>query len=130
MKTITQFSLFFALPLSLSGIAFLSPSVARPPTMTVYGNEACPAGYICVTRPAGDKYRVPEELRDEERNKPEQQSWASRQQIFAGAGAQGAGSCTSSGSGSEMGCGRVAAQNDVAERRAAKERLKNSAMPQ
>ncbi|AEI38335.1 MAG: hypothetical protein ABF461_05085 [Zymomonas mobilis subsp. pomaceae] len=130
MRISVRISLFCAAAFSLTGLAFLAPSTARPPTMTVYGNESCPAGYICVTKPAGDKYRVPEELRDEERDKPDQQSWAARQQIFQGAGAQGAGSCTTSGSGSEMGCGRVAAHNDVAERRAAKERLKNSAMPQ
>jgi hypothetical protein len=46
---------------------------------TIYGQDACPSNTICVTRPEGERYRIPKELRPSS-VKPSNQSWAVRAQ--------------------------------------------------
>jgi hypothetical protein len=55
------------------------PAVAQERILTIYGQDACPSNTICVTRPEGERYRIPKELRPSS-VKPSNQSWAVRAQ--------------------------------------------------
>jgi hypothetical protein len=77
--------------------------------VVVYGSEACPRGeageiIVCARRPEGDRYRIPEELRDTPDESPESESWAARAESLEYVGDTGTQSCSTVGPGGFTGC--------------------------
>lgn len=77
--------------------------------VVVYGSEACPRGeageiIVCARRPEGDRYRIPEELRDAPDDDPESESWAARAESLEYVGQTGIESCSPAGPGGFTGC--------------------------
>lgn len=109
------------------------PSVATLPpreapvngVLYIYGNERCPTDSsgneitVCVRRSAGERYRLPKDLRPDT-IKPEYQSWADRQQGALSVGSSGIGSCSAVGAGGATGCMTQQFEAARAERRARK----------
>ena len=76
----------------------------------VYGNEPCPRAtaadevVICGRRPDTERYRIPQELRDQPSDDPENTSWAVRAEALEYVGRTGIQSCSTVGPGGASGC--------------------------
>lgn len=88
---------------------------------TIYGEDRCPEGEICVVAPESERYRIPKNLREEQEIARENQSWALRQQGALEAGASGTGSCSTTGAGGGTGCYKQQVGTWKAEQKAKKE---------
>ena len=99
-----------------AGVLLYGPATAqtgarageRISQLVVYGADPCPRGVgdevvVCVRRREGDRYRVPEELREGPRG-PENESWAARVQSVEYVGRTGIQSCSPVGPGGFTGC--------------------------
>jgi hypothetical protein len=90
----------------------------------VYGNDPCPRGtndevVICGRRPETERYRIPEELRDDAAEPdPESESWAARATSLEYVGRTGIQSCSTVGPGGFTGCWAELMQAARGERRA------------
>lgn len=77
--------------------------------LVIYEGDKCPTNsdgeeiVVCVKRPASERFRIPQELRDQE-VAPSRESWAVRQRSALTAGDTGIGSCTAVGPGGGVGC--------------------------
>lgn len=103
-----------ALPLTALGLALAAfPAAAqdtgdeRVNTLIVYGEDECPPSTgeeitVCARLDEGERYRIPESLRQSE--DPANESWASRVKAFEAVGDFGPLSCTPIGAGGELGC--------------------------
>ena len=86
------------------------PAQERIVRIVVFGNEPCPLGgpdeiVVCARRPAGERYRVPEALRDEVTgDDPENVSWAVRADSLEYVGRTGIQSCSPVGPAGHTGC--------------------------
>ncbi len=96
-----------------------TPALAQPAPETsavdprinqliVYGDDPCPAGtdaeiIVCARKPEGERFRIPENLRDDP-NSPINQSWAARATEIEYVGRTGIGSCSPVGQGGMIGC--------------------------
>jgi len=74
----------------------------------VYGSDPCPPStgnevIVCARRPEGERYRIPENLR-EPAPSPESESWAERAQSIEMVGRTGIQSCSPVGPGGATGC--------------------------
>ena len=78
--------------------------------VVVYGAEPCPPStadeiIVCARRPETERYRIPEELRDEATEEdPASEAWASRAQSLEYVGETGIQSCSTVGPGGVSGC--------------------------
>ena len=78
--------------------------------LVVYGSDPCPRGagadeiVVCARRPETERYRIPEELRDDSTNDPESTSWAARAEALEYVGRTGIQSCSTVGPGGVSGC--------------------------
>ena len=76
----------------------------------VYGNDPCPRAtgsdevVICGRRPDTERYRIPQELRDQPGDDPENTSWAVRAEALEYVGRTGIQSCSTVGPGGASGC--------------------------
>ena len=74
----------------------------------VYGRDPCPRAasgeeiVVCARRPETERYRIPQELRDDE--DPEGTSWAARAESLEYVGRAGIQSCSTVGPGGASGC--------------------------
>ncbi|MXP40148.1 hypothetical protein GRI75_00635 [Altererythrobacter soli] len=103
-----------ALPLVALGLALTSSPAAaqgageeRVNTLIIYGDDECPVSTgeeitVCARLDEGERYRIPESLRQSE--DPANESWASRVKSFEAVGNFGPLSCTPVGAGGELGC--------------------------
>jgi hypothetical protein len=97
--------------ISLMGNAALAqtgPGEERINQLIVYGTDPCPPGsdaeiIVCARKPESDRYRIPENLRDDP-NAPANQSWANRAIELSYVGRSGIGSCSTAGPGGMTGC--------------------------
>lgn len=120
--------------LKTAAIAALAVSVAALPAVPaaaqvqngvlyIYGNDRCPTNadgeeiVVCVRKGEGERFRIPQELRELEIT-PENRSWAARQENVMNAGDAGTGSCSAVGIGGATGCYVQRADAARAERRA------------
>lgn len=76
--------------------------------LIVYGDDPCPASsneeiIVCARKPDSDRYRIPENLRDNP-NAGFNQSWATRAEALEYVGNSGIGSCSPVGPGGSVGC--------------------------
>lgn len=112
--------LFFAVPMALVPLAVASAAQAqdgsyRSRTIVVFGDDPCPKAtnpdeiIVCARRPEEERYRIPKNLREEERA-----AIARRDDVAAGRAAlasgqpsaTGIGSCSTAGAGGVIGCTR------------------------
>lgn len=73
------------------------------PTITVFGNDACPRDTICVRAPENERYRIPKELRGES-GLALAERWGDRARSIEYTGASGTQSCSPVGAGGASGC--------------------------
>ena len=125
----------------LSALAFAAPAFAQQPgvpapeaalaaptgnvddvpvnQLIVYGDDPCPSTAdeitICVRLTEDDRYRIPENLRNDP-NDPDSQSWTNRAIELSYVGRTGIGSCTPVGPGGTSGCFNQIVQQARAER--------------
>jgi len=76
--------------------------------LIVYGDDKCPEStdqeiIVCAHKPEGERYRIPENLRDIVREN-RSQSWTSRVDELQYVGKSGIGSCSAVGPGGIIGC--------------------------
>ncbi len=107
MKLLAPIALVAA-GLSAPAIAQVGPEDVRVNQLIIYGDDPCPQStdaeiVICVKRPQADKYRIPENLRDNP-NARVNQSWTQRAEELTYMGRTGIGSCSAAGSGGATGC--------------------------
>lgn len=90
-------------------------------TVIVYGDDQCEEStaeelVICVRLDEGERYRIPEALRQSD--SPANEAWANRVQSFEAVGDFGPLSCSPVGAGGELGCLAKIIEAAYAERRA------------
>ena len=93
----------------------------RVNTVIVYGEDECQESsadelVICVRLNEGERYRIPEALRQSD--SPANESWSNRVQSFEAVGDFGPLSCSPVGAGGELGCLAKIIEAAYAERRA------------
>jgi hypothetical protein len=92
----------------------------RVNTVIVYGDDACPPStgeeiVVCARLDEGERYRIPEALRQVDN--PANESWANRVRSFETVGDFGPMSCSPVGAGGELGCTAQMIAAAYAERR-------------
>ncbi len=117
--------------LVLSAVALASAGIAqdtnqgsadRLVSLTVYGDEPCPAGasneiVVCARAPESERYRIPRALRTV-KSAPPARAWASRVHVLEDAArASRPNSCSPVGTGGQTGCFAHALERWFAERR-------------
>jgi hypothetical protein len=104
-----------AAPLALSAVpAHAQDGSFRSRTVVVYGSDPCPTStnpdeiVVCARRPEEERYRIPKDIRDQERAAAiarEDQVAANRAALVSGRlAATGTGSCSIQGAGGITGC--------------------------
>lgn len=86
----------------------------------VYGQDACPASRgeeitVCARKPEGERYRIPEGLRDHP--SPQNEAWTNRVSSYERVGASGTQSCSATGAGGWTGCMQNFIGNAYAEKK-------------
>ncbi len=129
-----------AIPLAATLLAAAIPALAQEPVdpiaqaeervrrVVVYGDDPCPPStdgeiVVCARLPETERYRIPEELRDEaSEDDPASESWASRAESIEYVGDTGIQSCSAVGPSGFTGCwAEVVRQAREERRRAATE---------
>ena len=89
----------------VSMTAFPTVAFAQAGTLsiTIYGNDPCPAQNICVRAPESQRYRLPQS-QNPQGTIQQRQSWARQSQALRTVGNTGAGSCSAVGPGGWTGC--------------------------
>ena len=78
--------------------------------VTVYGRDPCPRGaggeeiVICARKPESERYRIPQEIRNQPSTDPASQSWANKAESLEYVGRTGIQSCSTVGPGGFTGC--------------------------
>jgi hypothetical protein len=108
MRTASVFALALAAVASFAPAPGAAQSSERINRTIVYGRDPCPRGsgdeiVVCARRPEGERFRIPEELREPSDN-PENESWAVRAQSLEYVGRTGIQSCSTVGPGGFTGC--------------------------
>lgn len=83
------------------------PDNVRVNQLIIYGDDPCPQSsegeiIVCARKPEGERYRIPENLRD--LGNPESQAWTNRATELQYVGRTGIGSCSPAGPGGMVGC--------------------------
>lgn len=106
-----------AAPLALAAVpAQAQDGTYRQRTVVVYGNDPCPKAtnpdeiVVCARRPEEERYRIPKDLREQERAEAiarQDQVATNRAALVSGrTAATGTGSCSIQGAGGITGCTR------------------------
>jgi hypothetical protein len=117
-------------------LVWAAPAAAQqaPGVLLIYGNDKCPTNkdgeeiVVCQRLDESERFRIPRDLRDAE-VKPQNESWAVRQQDALTTGAVGTGSCSTVGASGSTGCFVQQATAARRERRKQKEAEQNLPLP-
>lgn len=117
-------------------LVWAAPAAAQQASgvLLIYGNDKCPTNkdgdeiVVCQRLDESERFRVPKDLRDAE-VKPQNESWAVRQQDALTTGAVGTGSCSTVGASGSTGCFVQQATQARRERRKQKEAEQNLPLP-
>lgn len=90
----------------------------RDRALVIYGNDACPADTICVTKPESERFRIPEELRETKKTQADV-AWGERVAQTQDVGRTGTMSCSAIGAGGWTGCYQKMLDQAAAEKRQA-----------
>ena len=103
-KLMTTFAVIAALAAGDLTV-FSAPAAAQAGkyTITVYGNDPCPAEAICIRKGESERYRLPKEQQLEGRRQ-QRESRAQTSQVLTTVGDTGTGSCSAVGPGGHTGC--------------------------
>lgn len=112
--------LVLAFALSLLPLAAPAPAAAQQRTLTIFGDDKCPADTICVVAPETERFRIPKQFR-ERLASPDSISWAVRSQATLTEGKTGTDSCSTVGAGGWTGCFMKQMQEARAEDKAKKQ---------
>jgi len=84
---------------------FSAPAAAQAGkyTITVYGNDPCPAEAICIRKGESERYRLPKD-QQLKGTRQENTSWAQKSKVLTTVGDTGTGSCSAVGPGGHTGC--------------------------
>lgn len=106
----------FALAMAIGAAPVAAQETYRSRTVVVFGTDACPTSsnpdeiIVCARRPEEERYRIPRELREQERAAAiarEDRVGENRAALASGrASAGGIGSCSAVGAGGGTGCTR------------------------
>lgn len=121
------------LPVAAAAIALAasllpaSPALAQrdPKVLVIFGNDECPTSngeeiVVCARKPEGERYRIPEELRDSAKTPPPS-NWTDRAMNLEYVGRQGTSTCAPGGGGGDWtGCWSKLMREAKAERKEAK----------
>jgi hypothetical protein len=103
----TRLTITFVAAAALVGgfVAVPMPAIAQAGqgTVTIYGNDPCPAQNICVRAPESQRYRLPKS-QNPQGTRQQRESWANKAQELSTVGATGTGSCSAVGPGGFTGC--------------------------
>lgn len=93
---------------SAPSFAQARPENVKVDQRIIYGDEPCPQStdetiIVCARKPESDRYRIPENLRDNP-NAPGNQAWTNRAIELSYAGRSGTDSCSTAGAGGFTGC--------------------------
>ncbi len=101
-------------PLAIAAPAMAQDGTYRSRTVVVFGNDECPKStnpdeiIVCARRPEEERFRIPKDLREQERAEAiarEDQVGENRAALASGrASATGIGSCSTAGAGGITGC--------------------------
>jgi hypothetical protein len=90
------------------------PAAAQPKQhireIVIYGNDPCPRSasgddiVICARKPETERYRIPQQLRNEPSDDQASQSWANKAESLQYVGRTGIQSCSTVGPGGFTGC--------------------------
>jgi hypothetical protein len=72
-------------------------------TVTIYGNDPCPREAICIVKPEGERYRLPQS-QNPQGTRQQRQSWAKKSQQLMSVGNTGTMQCSPVGPGGYTGC--------------------------
>lgn len=89
-----------------SGLAALpAPALAQAGgrTLTIFGNDPCPADAICVRAPESQRYRLPKS-QNPQGTRQQRESWAKKSQQLMTLGNTGTMQCSPVGPGGHTGC--------------------------
>jgi hypothetical protein len=94
--------------------ALAAPAAAQPQQhireIVIYGNDPCPRSssgediVICARKPETERYRIPQQLRNEPSDDQASQSWANKADSLQYVGRTGIQSCSTVGPGGFTGC--------------------------
>tara|TARA_Y100000815_G_scaffold242632_1_gene239667 strand:- start:2926 stop:3309 length:384 start_codon:yes stop_codon:yes gene_type:complete len=122
-----------AIAVAAAGFGFAAPAMAQDApingTITIYGNDPCPQGQICVRAPETERYRIPKTIRDNQPVERQNAAWATRVDGILDVGATGIGSCSTVGQGGQTGCAAQEIRQGTAEARERAERNTNLPLP-
>ncbi|UZK65103.1 hypothetical protein [Sphingomonas sp. M1-B02] len=133
----------FLLAATVASIPMLAPATAQAQNsqqtrsanapiggvLTVFGDDRCPSDVICVRAPESERYRIPQNLREQPGAPQQTESWAVRSGDALDAGRMGTGSCTTVGASGSTGCFVRQARQSKAEANARKEAANNLPLP-
>ena len=116
-----KFKIALGLALTVPGLLPFGPATAQrnsnESVLIVFGDQPCPRDTICVRKPAGEQFRIPEELRRVEPS-AQSRSWAERARQMEYFGDAGINSCSPVGPGGWNGCYQKMLRQSREERRA------------
>lgn len=124
MKSILAFAPLVAAG-SFAAFALAAPAAGQNPpddrvnTLIIYGDDDCPQSQsdeivVCARMDEGERYRIPERLR--ESSSPQNEAWTTRVRSFETVGRFGPMSCSPVGAGGELGCTAQAIEQAYAAR--------------
>jgi hypothetical protein len=133
LKRIAMVAGLAAAPLLIP--AAQAQNAAQNGVLVIYGNDKCPTNdsgeeiVVCQRLDEGERFRIPQTLRDQSVRPQISESWSVRSQDALEAGRTGTGSCSTVGAGGGIGCATRAISRGKAEARSRQEEASNLPLP-
>jgi hypothetical protein len=134
LKRIVIMAGLAAAPLLMPAAA-QAQNAAQNGVLVIYGNDKCPTNdngeeiVVCQRVDEAERFRIPQNLRQQTGRPQATESWAVRSQDALDAGRTGVGSCSTVGPGGGIGCATRSITRGKAEARARQEEATNLPLP-